>query len=184
MKTLRLLLGMALIAVTFSLEQCAKGDPGAPGATGATGPQGPSGVTGTSASFTSNVADWGLTAAGGYNFGLAAYTASLIDANAVANGVVAVYIQAGSSWVPLPFSYPYSSSVNATQTMTYTYNSNATGNLVLQTQNSDNTTTNLIPLAAFNVKVVVIPTAIMKQHPGLNTRDYASVMQVLNNNKN
>jgi hypothetical protein len=185
MKTLRFLLGVAMVAITFSLEQCAKGDPGAPGSQGPTGLTGPTGVNGSSQTFTSNIADWSTTTASGYNYGIAAYTDSSINADVVANGVVALYIQTGSSWVPLPYSYPYSASINATQTLTYNYSAYTSGpNLGLQTQNSDNTTTNLIPLTAFNVKVVNIPTAIMKQHPGLNLRDYASVMQALNKNAN
>jgi hypothetical protein len=185
MKTLRFLLGMAMVAITFSLEQCAKGDPGAPGSQGPTGLTGAPGVNGSVLLFTSNVADWMPTPVSGYNFDIAAYTDTAINANAAANGVVAVYIQSGSSWVPLPYTYPYQVGGPATQTMTYNYSAYTSGpNLALQTQNSDNTTTNLQPLAAFNVKVVVIPTAIMKQHPGLNPRDYASVMQALNRNAN
>jgi len=59
--------------------------------------------------------------------------------------------------------------------MTYNYD---IGTLVLQMQNANGA----VPVApaAFNFKVVVIPTAVIKQHPGLNTKDYHEVMQVLN----
>jgi len=180
MKTLRITLLMAAVALSTTLFS---GCGGATGPAGATGPTGPYGQPGDYFSFTVNQTDWSQSTTGtGYNFQIAAYSggsvANDLTASSIASGVVAVYFQtvASGPWVPLSDTYPIA--VGVEQTMTYNYNVNS---LILQIQNSDNS----IPAAptAFNINVVIIPTAIIKQHPGLNTGDYTEVMQVLKSAK-
>jgi hypothetical protein len=172
MKTLRITLAAAVIAALFTGCGGAAGPEGPAGPTGAQGYQGVSGVTGTYAVGASNPADWQVSG----SFIYASYSVSIITANADANGVIAVYFQTAAQtatdWAPLPDTYP---SGGTETTLTYNYD---IGTLVLQMQNANG----VIPAtpAAFNFKVVVIPTAVIKQHPGLNTKDYREVMQMLN----
>lgn len=173
MKTLRVTLFAAAIAATTLFAGCG-GATGPQGATGPEGPQGPSGVTGVNASFTSNNGDWTATSASGYNYLLAGYTVNILTQDAINTGVVAVYFEATTGvWSPLPYTYPIGSGVE--QTLTYNY---AVNTLNLQMQNSDNS----VPVAPSNptiYNVVVIPTSVMKRHPGLNIKDYNAVTQVL-----
>ena len=76
-----------------------------------------------------------------------------------------------TQWAPLPDTYPVGSTE---QSFTFNYD---IGVVTLQIQNADGT----IPTAppTFNFKVVVIPTAILKQHPGFNVKDYSMVKQLL-----
>ena len=184
MKTLRITLFTAVVALAAAVfTGCGgatgpAGPAGTDGIDGATGPQGPSGVTGTAFSFTVNNADWVASSASGYNFDIASYQngsiGTYLTSNNIATGVVAVYFQtvSGGSWVPLSDTYPIATGVE--QTMTYNYNVNS---LTLQVQNSDNS----VPVAppSFTINVVIIPTSLMKRHPGLNTKDYYEVMQVI-----
>ena len=182
MKTLRITLLMAVAALFATLFTGCGGPAGPAGATGPTGPVGPYGQPGSYFSFTVNTSDWGASSAGGYNFNIAAYQNGSIGtdltASSIASSVVAVYFQTQTNgpWVPLSDTYPIA--IGVEQTMTYNYNVNS---LILQIQNSDNS----VPAApaAFNINVVVIPTAVIKQHPGLNTGDYYAVMQVLKSAK-
>lgn len=169
MKTLKFTLAAVLVAAMFTACVGPKGDPGVPGATG---PQGPSGVTGSYATFTSNTSDW--SPSGGYL--IAGYNAPLIDQYVVANGVVMAYFQTSgmtsTQWAPLPDTYPIGGGVEQTFTFNYTVST-----FTMQLQNSDGT----VPAApaAFNVKVVVIPTAVIKQHPNANWKDYNVVKQIM-----
>ena len=177
MKTLRITLFTAVVALAATLFT---GCGGADGPAGATGPTGPYGQPGDYFTFTSNTADWSPSVGSdGFNYEIAGYQNGNIGtdltASSIATGVVAVYFQTSSPngpWVPLPATYPIG--VGVEQTLTFNYNVNS---LVLQIQNSDNSA----PASPnpFNVNVVVIPTAVIKQHPGLNTKDYYEVMQVL-----
>lgn len=172
MKTLKFTLAAVLIAAMFTA--CTKEGPVGPaGPAGATGPQGPSGVTGTYATFPSNPSDWSPSG----SFLIAGYNATIIDQYVDANGVVMAYFQTSAmgtnQWAPLPDTYPISNTVE--QTLTYNYDINT---FTLQMQNSDGT----VPAApaAFTVKVVVIPTAVIKQHPNTNWKDYNVVKQIMN----
>jgi hypothetical protein len=167
MKTLRVTLFAAALAVFFT------GCVGPDGAQGPQGPQGPQGVNGNYSTGVSSPSDWSASG----TFLIAGYTVPIIDQYADANGVIMVYFQTSSmgstQWAPLPDTYPISSTVQ--QTFTFNYDINT---VTLQMQNSDNS----IPTvpAAFNFKVVVIPTSVIKRHPGLNVKDYNMVSQLLN----
>ncbi|HXP51811.1 MAG TPA: hypothetical protein VN922_17780 [Bacteroidia bacterium] len=164
MKTLRITLFTAALALFFT---------GCVGPEGQQGPPGPQGINGSYVVGTSSPADWQPSG----SFLIASYTTSAISSNAVANGVIMVYFQTSSmgstQWAPLPDTYPLSSTVE--QTFTFNYDVNT---ITLQMQNSDGSIPNAP--AAFNFKVVVIPTAVLKQHPGLNVKDYSMVSQLLN----
>ncbi len=166
MKTLRISLAAALFAALFT------GCGGAQGPAGPQGDQGPSGVTGNYTVGTTNINNW-LTSG---SFIYESFNVSIIDNYVDANGIVAVYFQTAAQtatdWAPLPDTYPSGSTET---TLTYNYD---IGTLTLQMQNADGSTP--AAPANFNFKVVVIPTAVIKQHPGLNTKDYHEVMQVLN----
>jgi hypothetical protein len=170
MKTLRLTLAGVALAAMFT--GCV-GPAGPEGPQGNDGAQGPAGVNGSYATSTSNPSDWTVSGA----FLIAGYNVSIVDANADANGVIMVYFQTSSmsatQWAPLPDTYPISGTVE--QTFTFNYD---VGIVTLQLQNSDGSTPSAP--AAFNFKVVVIPTSVLKQHPGLNTKDYEEVRQVMN----
>ncbi len=174
MKTLRITLFAALVAAFFT---------GCVGPEGPTGPQGPAGydglngtngapgVNGSYQTGISNPADWSVSG----SFLIAGYNVAVVTANADANGVVMVYFQTSgmgaTQWAPLPDTYPVGA---AEQTFTFNYD---VGVVTLQLQNSDGTTPAAPP--TFNFKVVVIPTAILKQHPGFNVKDYSMVKQLL-----
>jgi hypothetical protein len=167
MKTLKISLFVVSIAVIFA---------GCVGPEGPQGPQGPSGVTGTYGTDISNPADWQASISAPDTFLVAGYNVTFIDQYADANGVIMVYYQTSSmsstQWSPLPDTYPISPTVQ--QTFTFTYD---IGNVTLQLENSNGSKPATPP--AFNFKVVVIPTAVIKQHPGLNIKDYQMVSQVL-----
>jgi hypothetical protein len=171
MKTLRITLFAAAIAMTTMFAGCG----GAQGPQGDQGPQGPSGVTGTNAAFISNTSDWaGTTTGSGFNYMLASYTMPIITQDAINTGVVMVYFEATTGvWAPLAYTYPISGSVE--QTLTFNY---AVGILTLQIQNSDNSMP-LAPASAYNYNCVVIPTSLIKQHPGINLKDYNTVKQLM-----
>lgn len=167
MKTLKLSLFAAIIAV--ALSGCAGKD----GAPGATGPQGATGNANVlSSTFTVIPSNW---VASGANL-VAAFTASIIDVNVYNYGAVeAYYLDAATNeWVALPWTYTIAA--NVTQTMGYSYD--GTSGFYLQMSNSDGT----LPAApaSFSVKIVAIPPAIMKSHPNTNWKSYPEVKQVLN----
>jgi hypothetical protein len=141
---------------------------------GPAGYNGANGAPGVNGSYQTGVSVPGNWTVSG-SFIIAGYNATIIDAAADANGVVMVYFQTSSmgstQWAPLPDTYPVGS---AEQTFTFNYD---IGVVTLQIQNSDGT----IPTAppTFNFKVVVIPTAILKQHPGFNVKDYNMVKQLM-----
>ncbi len=172
MKTLRITLFAALVAAFFT--GCV-GPEGPAGTNGTNGYDGAPGVTGTNAVFASNPSDWSPAVASGYNFLIAGYNVSIITQDAINTGVVMVYFESGSgTWSPLPYTYPLSASNE--QTLSFNY---SLGLLTLQMQNSDNTVP-VAPSSATNYNVVVIPTSVIKQHPGFNFKDYAMVKQLMN----
>jgi len=169
MKTLRITLLTTVAALFATLFTGCGGAAGPAGAAGPTGPQGPYGLAGSAYAGTSNPGDWTASS----SFMIATYPIPAIDANAVANAVVVVYFEStAGNWAPLAYTYPLGGGVE--QTLSFNY---IVGYVTLQLQNSDGS----LPAApvAFNFKVVVIPTAVIKQHPGLNTKDYYEVMQVM-----
>jgi len=178
MKTLRITLFAAAIAVASLFTGCG----GATGPAGPQGDQGPSGVTGQNAIFTSSPADWQPSTSGsGTNFLLASYTVNIITQDAINTGVVMVYYQASTGvWAPLPYTYPISTSSTVEQTLTFNY---SIGQLTLQMQNSDNSVP-AGPNASYNYNVVVIPTSLLKQHPGTDLKDYSAVKQLMASVKN
>ena len=171
MKTLRITLFAAAIAMATMFAGCG----GAQGPQGDQGPQGPSGVTGTNAAFISNPSDWtGVTTGSGFNYLLASYNVNIITQDAINTGVIMVYFEASTGvWAPLSYTYPISGSVE--QTLTFNYQ---VGQLTLQIQNSDNSMPSA-PAAAYNYNIVVIPTSLIKQHPGINLNDYNTVKQLM-----
>jgi hypothetical protein len=168
MKTLRITLFAALVAAFFT--GCV-GPEGPQGPAGYNGANGAPGVNGSYSTGVSNPTDWSASS----GFLIAGYNVSIIDSYADANGVVMVYFQTSgmgaTQWAPLPDTYPVGA---AEQTFTFNYD---VGLVTLQLQNSDGSTPTAPP--AFNFKVVVIPTAILKQHPGFNVKDYSMVKQLL-----
>lgn len=180
MKTLRITLFGAAIALAASFSSCG----GAQGPIGETGPQGPSGVTGYSAAFISNSTDWAPPAvppASGANFLLAGYNVNILSQDAINTGVVMVYFEAGTGvWAPLPYTYPISTSSTVVQTLTFNYQ---VGLLTLQMQNSDNSPPSAPLAPTTNYNVVVIPTSVLKQHPGTNLKDYNAVSQLMASTK-
>jgi hypothetical protein len=173
MKTLKLSIFAAIVAV--ALSGCA-GKDGADGAPGAQGPAGNANVS--SIVFTVKSTDWATAGASI----IASYNVSIIDPNTVNNGAVeAYYFDATTSqWAALPWTYN-TVTANVTQTMEYSYwydNTVPSGVLQLQLSNSDGT----IPAAPsnFSIKVVAIPVPVMKAHPNTNWKNYSEVKQVLN----
>ena len=171
MKTLRITLFAAAIAMATMFAGCG----GAQGPQGEQGPQGPSGVTGTNAVFPSNPADWqDIVTGSGFNYALATYSVPILTQDAINTGVVMVYFQASTGvWAPLSYTYPIATNVE--QTLTFNYQ---VGQLTLQIQNSDNSVP-AAPATTYDYNVVVIPTSVIKQHPGVNLKDYNTVKQLM-----
>ncbi|MGP8216742.1 MAG: hypothetical protein ACLQQ4_14350 [Bacteroidia bacterium] len=188
MKTLRITLFTAIVAAFFAGCAGPEGPEGPQGLQGQQGPAGTSAVTGANESSTCVPGDWSADTVSstvylvaGFNVPIITY--SVVDSGA---GVVMVYFQSSSgSWAPLPFSGPVRSTSSVVQTTTFSYDYNTVSNvgqLLLQIQNSNNT----LPAApaTFNFNVVVIPTSVIKKHPGFNFNDYNMVKQLLSTAKN
>src|ERR1700744_1747901 len=96
MKTTKLFMAIAIVAVTFSA--CSKGD------TGAAGPQGPAGANGV-ANISSNV--YSVTPGSWSNPNAGEYVVKITDnavSNANADGIEAFLSTDGNTWLGLPAS--------------------------------------------------------------------------------
>lgn len=165
--------------------------------TGPTGPQGTAGTNGTNGSNGTNGADgangtngvngnanvvagFGNIAAADWLWSASAYYdyVTLNDAqitSAIAsNGAVCVFLQNGSSYLPLPYTY-INSSVGNYWSFFYT-----TGSITFTYQRSD--LVNVNPGAQY-FKVVCIAASQRAAHPHTNWKNYDEVMAVVDENK-
>ena len=144
-----------------------------PGPQGPVGLQGNPGVTGTSAFY--NVPYYSWVPDSTIMLKSRNDTALIVTQNAINNGVIQVYIETDSNtFMPLPYTYPINDTV--TQTLTYSY---TLDNITLEMQNSKGLPKLPVFGQNYTYKAVVIPTALLKQHPGFNIKDYNMVKQLL-----
>jgi hypothetical protein len=167
MKTLKLSIFAAILAI--GLYGCV-GKDGAPGAQGPQGPQGNALVL--SDTFSVHTGNWVVASTSL----VASFTATAINTAVYNGGAVEAYYGSYTSlsWTALPWTYPLGGGVM--QSLTYSYDN--TQGFFLQLDNSNGTT----PTApgSFVCKLVVIPPAIMKAHPNTNWKNYSEVKQILN----
>ncbi|HXP49397.1 MAG TPA: hypothetical protein VN922_05560, partial [Bacteroidia bacterium] len=171
MKTTKLLIA-ASIAVATMFSSCSgpAGAAGPAGATGATGPAGNPNIAVGLGSIPS--ASW-IQSSNVYYYQF--NDAAITDYN---TNTVIVYVQGTTSATADYFGLPVTNFLVNNDAMSYSYNN---GIITFYYVNTATTTTP--PSVALNVKVVVIPQSVIKQHPGLNTSDYHAVMAIVNEEK-
>ena len=158
MKTTKFLLTTALIAAIFS--SCSKGD---------TGPAGPAGTNGTNgvANISSNIfsitpGSWSNPQTGEYLINIS--DGSITDAST--DGVEVFISTDGTTWLGLPTTNLL---VNGDQ-MEFAYQN---GQISLLYLNSST------PSSTIDLKVVIIPPAVMISHPHTNWNNYSEVNVIM-----
>jgi len=158
---LKTLTAICLIALIFS--NCKKAEKGDVGATGKDG------INGNANIISSNTV---LINSFVYYSSIKEYQASLtlsaINQDVLDKGAVMVYLSGGSNnWYPLP--------ISDGSTVSYEIH---LGGLTVFYFNNDNTTPSN-PNGLYTVRVVVIPSQIIKTNPNIDLTNYAEVKQVL-----
>ena len=153
---------MAILALTVS--SCQKGDTGPAGSAGTNGTNGTNGVANiTSAIYPVTPGSWSNPSTDVYTV---SYTNSAIsDANH--DGIEVFISTNGSIWFGLPSTNLISSGDN----VEFNYSNGQIEFLYIFTS---------APTSTLDFKVVVIPPAIMKQHPNTNWSDYNNVIKYCN----
>lgn len=159
MKKLNVLFSsMGLIALLFT--SCQKG------ATGPAGAAGANGVANISSTITSiTPGSWSNPATGEY---IVKVTNAAI-ANADNDGIE-VFISTSTG---LYLGLPATNILTNGDQMEFAYQTGAISLLYLNST---------APTSAINLKVVVIPPAIMKQHPNTNWNDYSQIEEIMKSN--
>jgi hypothetical protein len=169
MKKIKLLMVAAISAVC--LNSCSKGD---------TGPAGPTGATGNAnvaiGNFTVPSTDWVVDGSDAYQIDC---TVNITSGPDLTSGACMAYVSADDvNWTALPYSYE---SGGVQYSWNYTFNSTS---LIMYIQNTTPFSTT-VPgaYATTYLKLVVIPPAVMKQHPNVDWKNYNTVQAIMKSNK-
>jgi hypothetical protein len=157
MKTLKLSFGVLLLAL---LASCSKEGPAGPAGTpGLNGTNGAANINNGTITVASS--QWNSSSTNYWNYGVG--DPAVVDMNV---DVVLVYVLANGNY----FALPCASLLTGGDNMSFGYQNN----LVSLIYNNPTA-----PAASLQFKVVVIPPAVMKSHPGLNVKDYYAVQKAM-----
>jgi len=181
MKITKLIMA-AFVAATM-LSSCSQEGPAGPtGPTGTDGLNGATGPTGAANVLVSTgtlpAASWIQSSSSTNVYYQQVTVTNLTDG---VNDAVMAYVQGTAAGADY-FGLPITNFLANNDALSFSYSSAATGIVTFYYTNT--VTTTVVPAVDLNIKVVVIPPAVMKQHPGLNLSDYKAVMAALGQTSN